>query len=965
MKSFLSAFAVLAGLLAAAAAEAQVPQPRLTATNPTGARAGTTVEVKITGGTDLDLANRLFFSHAGITAVPLVLPPDRLFPEGKTVPNLFKVTVAADVPPGTYEVRAAGYFGISNARRFVVGEAAEASEKEANNDPAHAGEFPVGSTLNGAADAANFDYFRFAAKKGQRLILECAALRLDSRAQIVLTVIDAEEREVARAVATRFLDPFIDFTPAADGTYLLRVHDLTYRGGDEYYYRLTLSGAPWIDFAFPPVLRAGTENEVTLYGRNLPGGAPADLALDGRPLEKLAVKIAAPADPSTTSAPSETLSRPSDATADYFVYRLSSPDGRSNPFRFMVADEPLVQEAEPNNEDAKSQEVKPPVQIVGRFHPAGDRDGYVFEAKKGDKLWIEVTSQRLGLPTDPAFVLQSVTVNDKGEMSVKDIQESDDQATPLPQMGGNAERRYRMHAEDPGLLFTAPQDGRYRVVVRDLYFSAEGDPRFLYRLAIRPARPDFRLIAFPIENYPAQNRLNPGATVVRRGGAERIRVIAYRREGFDDPIRVEAEGLPPGVTGRPVTIGPGSTSTEFILQAAPDAPPFAGTFRLVGKAEIEGKAVAHAVRSVEIVWIVGDMQRDTLATRVTEGIGLAVDERYVAPLGVQLGGPETYRMSRGGKLAIPVKLVKNADFKDLDKAQVKLAAVGLPGRGNNRPIVAKEVTLTVAKPEGQMEIDITDKAPVGPLTFYVAGDLDAPYQRSVERVKVLEDERKRVEKAAAELAGEIKKAEQARVKAEQELQQAKAALQQAKASGQAEAVLKTAEEKAKEAEEARQNAAEAEQKLREAAKGVEPAKKELADEIKKVSDAAKEKKIKVWVGSTPVTLEVTPYPLTLKGPAEPLVLKPGASGELSIEARREFGFNDEVKFELVGGGSNVRLAAPASLAAGQAEGKASLAAEKNAKAGTYTVTLRAQLKFNNRALTLDHPVTVKIDPAAP
>ena len=41
---------------------------------------------------------------------------------GTPSPNKFKVTVAADVPPGNYDVRAVGKDGVSNPRTFVVGD---------------------------------------------------------------------------------------------------------------------------------------------------------------------------------------------------------------------------------------------------------------------------------------------------------------------------------------------------------------------------------------------------------------------------------------------------------------------------------------------------------------------------------------------------------------------------------------------------------------------------------------------------------------------------------------------------------------------------------------------------------------------------------------------------------------------------------------------------------------------------
>ena len=57
--------------------------------------------------------------------------------------------VAADVPPGVYEVRAAGALGVSNARRFAVGTRAEFNEQEPNDDKAHATPLAFGQVMSG------------------------------------------------------------------------------------------------------------------------------------------------------------------------------------------------------------------------------------------------------------------------------------------------------------------------------------------------------------------------------------------------------------------------------------------------------------------------------------------------------------------------------------------------------------------------------------------------------------------------------------------------------------------------------------------------------------------------------------------------------------------------------------------------------------------------------------------------
>lgn len=961
----LALLAAAAGALGQQQPSATIPHPKLASVQPPGAKAGAALDVRITG-TDLDQADRLLFSHPGISAQAAVAPADRVYPQGRPLPNQFKVAVGADVPPGIYEVRAAGYFGLSNARRFAVGVRDEALEKEPNNSPGEAQEVPTDTLVNGACDPQNYDYYRIPAKKGVRYVVDCTALRIDSRAQVVLTLLDAAGLELQSARATKDRDPMLDFTSAEDGPITLRVNDLTFRGGDEHPYRLVVTTGPWIDFADPPFLKAGAENEVTLYGRNLPGGTPVEeMKIDGRSLEKLKVVIKAPADPAAAALPTETLLRPADTSADLITYRL---DGRSNPIRLMVIEDKPVRETEPNNRAEDSQPLQLPAQLVGRFDKAGDRDGYVFEAKKGDKLWVEVFSARLGLPADPGLVIQQLTTDEKGLVTAKDVMEADDQASPMPPMANAMERRYRAAPEDPAILFTAPADGKFRVLVRDLYSSAQGDPRFYYRLEIRAPIPDFRVMAFPEEAFPAQARVTPSTCTVRRGGSERLRVVAFRREGYDGAIRIEAEGLPAGVSARPAVIPAGGTSADIVLQAAADAPAFAGQLKLVAKADLGGRSIVRPVRGAEILYAIADMQRDPFVTRVTDGIALAVDARFTAPVSAQVTAEGPIRAVRGGTLKVPVKLVKNADAKDLDKAKFKIAPAGLPGGGaggrqqqqNQRALTPKELTLDLAKPEGELEIAVTDRAALGEFSLYVTSEVDVSWVRTPERLKRAQDETKRLDAMTAEIAAEAKAAAEALKKAEAELQAATQEVAKAKSSGAQEAVLKTAEDRQKAAEEAKSKAAEADRKAQEAARAIDAGKKDLATEMKAATDVVKEKKIKAWVASLPVIVEIVDSPASLKVGAEPVTLKPGETAEVAVDVKREFGFADEVKLELVAGGAPVKLGAPASAAANQAQAKLSLVADKAAKPGSYTATLRGVLKFGPRSVTVEVPLPVVI-----
>ena len=137
MRRMPSRAAALAGLLVSSAALAQqpqvlLPQPRVNSALPPGAKAGTTVEVTVTG-TDIDDATGLQFSHPGLRAELVPAPkPDpkakapppqpRRGQMGQTSSAKFTVTVPADVPVGQYDVRVLNKWGVSNPRAFVVGD---------------------------------------------------------------------------------------------------------------------------------------------------------------------------------------------------------------------------------------------------------------------------------------------------------------------------------------------------------------------------------------------------------------------------------------------------------------------------------------------------------------------------------------------------------------------------------------------------------------------------------------------------------------------------------------------------------------------------------------------------------------------------------------------------------------------------------------------------------------------------
>src|SRR5262249_36216498 len=147
-------------------------------------------------------------------------------------------------------------------------------------------------------DAEGVDCFRFSAKQGERVLIDCWAQRIDSKADGTLILYDAKGTELDRSLDVHGRDPFIDFAVPADGQYTVELHDFLYKGGPDYFYRLSLSTAPYIDFVYPCAGEPGKKSKFTLYGRNLPGGTPEPaVVVNGRVLDKLEVEIELPGDP--------------------------------------------------------------------------------------------------------------------------------------------------------------------------------------------------------------------------------------------------------------------------------------------------------------------------------------------------------------------------------------------------------------------------------------------------------------------------------------------------------------------------------------------------------------------------------------------------------------------------------------------------------------------------------------------
>jgi hypothetical protein len=685
--------------------------PQLHMLTPRGGKAGTTVEVTVSGF-NLDGVDSLLFSQAGIKAELIKTPPplktDNKNPRGgrgqprgmrgqQPSPDVkFKVTIPAGTALGIHDIRVVGKGGISNPRAFVVGDLEEVQEKEPNNDVAQAQRVELNTTINGSiANPSDVDYFIFAGKKGQRVVLSCLTTSIASQLPAAIELYDSKDRQLAFNRNYNENDALTDCTLPADGDYFVRLYGFTYtQGGPYLYYRLSITTAPWIDAVFPPMVEPGKKATLTVLGRNLPGGKlDPTVEVDGLPLEKATVTIDVPADPTARQRLAFTGHIPVKSSAlDGFTFRLKNDAGESNPFLLTLAQAPVVLDNAANVTPETAQEVALPCEIAGRIEKKHERGWYTFTANKGDVYSIEAYGDRLGAPVDLFMTLRDAKTK-------RTIIELDDNPDIL-----NRVQLFTRSDDPPRYRFQVPADGAYQLMVSSREASVQGGPRDYYRVRITPEQPDFRLVVMP----SSQN--SPDACVVRQGGHQDYSVFVWRLDGWNGPINLNIESLPEGVTCPPQTIGGGVRETSLVLKAAKEAPPWTGAIKIRGTATINGKTVVREARAATILWPVPPQQNVSTLSRIDREVVLAVRDK--APFNLEAGIDSVVAV-HGSKITIPLKLTRLwPDFK----AQVRILPLNLPGRIQFQPII-----LSPGKDEAKLSINVPNNVPPGVYTLVLRG----------------------------------------------------------------------------------------------------------------------------------------------------------------------------------------------------------------------------------------------------
>lgn len=403
------------------------------------------------------------------------------------------VTLADDVQPGVYHLRAVNTRGVSAPRIVTVDRLPQTAFVES----ARLDALPV--ALHGRLVGSQVASVRFSGRGGQLLSVDLMARRLGSALRPVLHLYGPDGRRLKLGMPRLDLggDARFTFTVPREGFYTLKWHDLQYAGAGPGDFRISIGRFDTADLVFPPAVTLGKSGPVLLLGT---GG------------REIAAELAVPRE------------------ARGLIPVGWAANTVSLGLRPKVEVTRWPEVVEPDKAGVPRQLPVVPSAANGRLIAAGESDSWRVPVKQGEKLRFEVFADRLGSPLDSMLELKKPG---GGDLAAND----------------DAVRA------DSRIDYTVPAKlSHLLAVVSDRH--GRGGRRFLYRLVVTrttdPAAADFELVV----GSNSYNVLPGGrhvfrVDVVRRGYNGEIRLETI---GVPSHFRLLTPSIPSGAPGVLVTV---------------------------------------------------------------------------------------------------------------------------------------------------------------------------------------------------------------------------------------------------------------------------------------------------------------------------------------------------------------------------------------------------------------------------
>lgn len=198
------------------------------------------------GGVDFFYRLRIGDFPGATTAFPLAIQ------RGQTASIGFAGPDTADIPPVSVKAAADPTLTVVYAtpKRATavsgwpvpvrVSDFPELVEQEPNNDIAKANKLPVPGGISAKfAEKGDIDHFAIAGKKGQKLVVAALTYEVNAPTEVLIRVLDAKGAELARS-NLQVLPTRVEFTPAADGDFVIACEHGNYLYGPNEVYHLSV-----------------------------------------------------------------------------------------------------------------------------------------------------------------------------------------------------------------------------------------------------------------------------------------------------------------------------------------------------------------------------------------------------------------------------------------------------------------------------------------------------------------------------------------------------------------------------------------------------------------------------------------------------------------------------------------------------------------------------------------------------
>ena len=649
-------------------------KPELVRAEPRGIQRGLETRIKLVGSNLLAL-KEIKLHNAKLTGSLLNDPA----PKAQEV--WVSLKAARDLTRGPYDVSVVGAGGESGTIKLHVDTLPQIVEQPTN--VLEALPMNVWGVLDPMGDT---DTVEFEAKAGQALIFDIAAKGIGSKANAVMTLFDAQGKVLASNNDFDKGDPLLAHTFKTAGRYTIQVSELTLGASQDHYYRLSIGEFPYVTGVYPLSISTNAEADVELVGFNLPAErtvkvkpekpgemeVPLDLEKfrNRRTLKVLVSDLneSTEAEPNDAPDVGNRISLPAavagriEKSADTDLFRFDAKGGQRLMIETVAAqrNSPIDTKIEVLHMDGKPvervmlQAVRNSAitfrsinsdtpdcrvdnweemelneylylngEVVRLFRaPQGPDSGFLFYTLNGKRRCYFDTSGTAHALEEPCYIVEAHKPGTKlvpnGLPAFTLAYANDD----------DSDRKLGM---DSRIHFTAPKDGSYLVRVSDTR-GHSGD-RFVYRLVVREAKPDFKVT------------LNGANPTVNAGSGQSFSVTAERFDGFDEDIKVEISDLPPGFSvSTPLVIQAGHIEARGTLNAAPDAQkPTNAMAKVTASATIAGQTVTKDVNNFGTIKL-GDKPKLLVslepASAANPDLTIAPGQTISAMLKIQRNGHE-------------------------------------------------------------------------------------------------------------------------------------------------------------------------------------------------------------------------------------------------------------------------------------------------------------------------------------